>query len=183
MLKVFLYKNTKNNLLLQVWHTSNAAERMQKITNFFKPNNKPKLVHVSLVNLEELVFNPFFESIAQLQENLSNLEELEPNLIFESIIQLQEDLLKNVQTFIAFKYNIWQAIYEYLIKVNNSTRKIVSSEAAANMVYIFLKSYTARRIYFLAKFYLQYWSFSIQHHGWHQKHKWLVDDENVALRC
>src|SRR6266487_2621305 len=58
-----------------------------------------------------------------------------------------------------------------------------ASQEAADIVYIAPTSCTAKKIHFLAKFYLQYKSFLLSNHGQHQKYKRLIDDEDIALAC
>ncbi len=80
-----------------------------------------------------------------------------------------------------FEYNRQRAVYEYLTQLNNSYGKMKASEETMRMVYIISKSYTAKWIRSLAKFYLNHKSFPVSYHGKHQKYERLVDDEDVAL--
>ncbi|KAF0547896.1 dde family endonuclease [Gigaspora margarita] len=99
-------------------------------------------------------------------------------MLYEEISQLQKYLMKNGCTIIGFEYNEHQAVYEYLVLLEdgNEKEKVRSS-------YITPKPYTARKIRFLAKYYLHHRTFQFLYYGKYQKHKQLVDNEDIAMQC
>ncbi|CAG8680174.1 1811_t:CDS:1, partial [Ambispora gerdemannii] len=156
---------------------ANAAKESSKITSFFGSKNASIGVSVSdfLDNS-----NPLSEFAGGFSANLDK-EETMSIVLCEKINQLREDLLKNAQIFTAFEYNKRWTVYEYFVRLDNGDGKMQASEEAANVVYVSPKSYTAKWIRALAKSYLYNESFPLSRCDRHQKHKRLVDNEDIAL--
>lgn len=158
---------------------ANAAKESSKITSFFGSENASVSVLVSGFSDNN---NPLSEFVGGSSANLDKKETMSV-VLSEKINQLREDLLKNAQIFTAFEYNKRRTVYEYFVRLDNGVGKMQASEEAANVVYISPKPYTAKWIRALAKYYLFYESFPLSQCGRHQKHKRLIDDEDIALRC
>jgi len=141
---------------------SKAAKGTHKITNFFTSGSSAS----SATSTHTFSTSTSFESSALSVADKDGMEAI----LCERVAQLRNELLENGQIFTAFEYNRRRAVYEYLIRLNDNG-KMKASQKAANMVYIAPMSCTAKKIHFLAKFYLQNESFPLSNRGQHQKYK------------
>ncbi|CAG8593682.1 7845_t:CDS:2 [Cetraspora pellucida] len=90
--------------------------------------------------------------------NASSINEVLPIMAYEGINQFHEYLVKNKCLITASEYNEYRAVYEYLVLLESRYRK-------------------------KKQYYLYHGLFPLSQHSKHQKHKRLVDNEDIAMQC